>query len=430
MSKKPLFVFILGGLLVGFSVLLIVQACRSAEEHYILMQQHYFYSMALFTFFSLIGLSLLICGIFPHATGSGIPQVLVALSRNSSTEMTPYLSMQSLIGKLLLIPTFLIGGSLGYEGPAVQIGAIIMFNIGQLFKINEKFTKSMIIAGSGAGLAAAFSAPLTGIVFIFEELGKNFLAKISFEILSCIIVSGLVCEYVLGHYIYLGSILNPILIHQLDSINYIAIAICGLTGGLLGSIFSYILIIGSKYFAQFSKKTFFYSICCCAFTVTLINFFTNGNFAGSGQHDVQLVFANAPLNTLFIPLKIITLICTYLIKLPVGLFTPSLCIGANLGDLIASIFPHFNEGFIILLSMTAFLTGVTQAPLTSFTIVMEASGQDSLLPALMATSLLSHLVAQKIMKIPLYELLKRNLNQIALTKRGLMQKGAVRGENG
>jgi H+/Cl- antiporter ClcA len=302
----------------------------------------------------------------------------------------------------LIIPVFLIGGSIGYEGPAVQIGAAFMLMYGRFFKITGPAQRGLILAGGGAGLAAAFGAPLTGIVFIIEELAKKYKGQISLYILACVMMSGLICESFLGHYIYIGHELPTIIIKSLSNENYPAIVFCGLIGGLFGGMFCLILTNGSK-LITYIQPPFYLLVFILGLVVAFVNFFGGPHLAGSGQAEIRAIVAGGHMHFEYFPLKAIGLLATYFSGLPGGLFTPALSLGGALGNYIVTAFPELNAHLIILLCMASFLSGVTQAPITSFTIVMEATGQDALLPVLIAVSLIANAVATFIVKKPLYE---------------------------
>lgn len=403
MLTKRFSLFTLGGTGVGLVSLGFISACIYAEKTYQLNYSDLNLYLLILTPLTFILCMFLIKNFFPGAEGSGIPQVLLALASKKDFEHNRYLSWKIFCGKLLIIPIFLIGGSLGYEGPAVQIGAVFMAMYGRFFKVKESLLRALVLAGGGAGLAAAFGAPLTGIVFVIEELAKDYRGKITLYILTSIMVSGLICEAFLGHYIYLGYTLPNLYIRLLNPENYPAVILCGILGGLFGGLFSLILTSGTLLFSKIKPQYYYYFIFCLGLIVALANVLAGSFLAGSGQAETQALMLGQHVHAHYGLFKVIALLATYFTGLPCGLFTPSLTLGAVMGQFIVNEIPGLNVHFIILLSMVAFLSGVTQAPLTSFTIVMEATGQDSLLPVLIAVSLISSFVSALVMKKPLYE---------------------------
>src|SRR5262245_13679095 len=106
----------------------------------------------------------------PHASGSGIPHVEAVLSG----ELPP--------APVSLVPVKFAGGvlaigsglALGREGPSVQMGASLAHLVGVAFRRNWRDCRALLAAGAGAGLAAAFNAPIAGAVFVLEELARRF----------------------------------------------------------------------------------------------------------------------------------------------------------------------------------------------------------------------------------------------------------------
>ena len=107
---------------------------------------------------------------FPGSQGSGIPQAIAARHLRHDAERSHLLSIRLSVGKILLTVVGLAcGASIGREGPTVQIGASLMLLSARLGGMAH--ARGLILAGSAAGIAAAFNTPLAGIVFAIEEMG-------------------------------------------------------------------------------------------------------------------------------------------------------------------------------------------------------------------------------------------------------------------
>ena len=114
---------------------------------------------------------------FPGSQGSGIPQAIASLELNEKHQIREQvLSLRVTIGKIILtVLGLLFGASVGREGPTVQIGASIMYSLGNYANFPRHYMeKGLILAGSAAGVAAAFNTPLAGIVFAIEEMSRSF----------------------------------------------------------------------------------------------------------------------------------------------------------------------------------------------------------------------------------------------------------------
>lgn len=111
--------------------------------------------------------------VFPNAGGSGIPQAIAARHLRDDADRSRLLSLKLAFGKVLLtVVGLLSGASIGREGPTVQVGASIMLQAARWGGMAQ--AKGLILAGSAAGIAAAFNTPLAGIVFAIEEMSRTY----------------------------------------------------------------------------------------------------------------------------------------------------------------------------------------------------------------------------------------------------------------
>ena len=118
------------------------------------------------------------------------------------------LSLPVTFGKMVLTVVGLAGGaSIGREGPTIHVGGGIMYWIGRRFGYTDpKALSRFVLAGGGAGIAAAFNAPLAGVVFAIEELAGTYEDRFSGIILTAVIFAGVVSLGVLGDYAYFGRV--------------------------------------------------------------------------------------------------------------------------------------------------------------------------------------------------------------------------------
>lgn len=348
---------------------------------------------------------------FPGSQGSGIPQTLTGARFPYSANTKEYLSLPALLGKYLIIPAYLVGGSLGYEGPAVQIGAAIMATLQKYLGVQkDHIQRTLIIAGGAAGLAAAFCAPLTGIVFAAEELIRSYKWNTMYCVLVTVILSVLICDLPIGHYTFLGHTMDKGFV-SLQGYGYVSILVCGILGGLAGSIFSVTLLYLSKKLYAFTHKRPLLTAALAGLLVAGIGWLSGGHTAGCGEAEARAIASGQTLPLFYAPLKMLATLFTYLAGIPVGLFAPSIAIGAGFGQLLSPILPaNVAPNAIMLLMMTAYLCGVIQAPLTSFVVIMEISGQETMLLPLIATSLIAKIVAKSVSRRPLYD------SQLLLTR--------------
>jgi H+/Cl- antiporter ClcA len=137
-----------------------------------------------------------------------------------------------------------------------------------------------------------------------------------------------------------------------------------------------------------------------------------GQTYGTGYAQARgMVEGHSTLPPVYALLKLAATVVSYVSGIPGGIFAPSLSIGAGLGSVLAPFVPGAPVGAMILLGMTAYFSGVVQAPITSAVIVMEMTANQSLMIPLMATSFLSFAVSRLVCRRPLYGALARRFLQ-------------------
>ncbi|MGR9106036.1 MAG: chloride channel protein [Gammaproteobacteria bacterium] len=401
---KQRLVFWLGAILVGA---LIVSLIVLSEWAGALFRTSFDENPLLFVAIPPFGLALttwLTFRFFPGAEGSGIPQVKTALAMTGDLSYRMRLiSIRIALGKILLpILGLLSGASVGLGGPSVQIGASVMASLGKAVKFPPHFLeKGLILAGSAAGFAAMFSAPLAGIIFAIEELGRALEEQISSLVLTAIIFSGMTAYAILNVYIFFD---DRSLVLPWDK-SWIAIPLCGVIGGLAGGLFS-VAVIGCR--KPFAKGRC--SIVCIAFfagiLISAIGYYSGGATFGTGYPETKAVLhGEAQLVPGFPFLKMLSTIATVLSGIPSGIFVPSLSTGAGLGNELARWIPVAPGAAMILLTMSAYFSGMLHSPITSFVIVMEITDTSELAIPLMATALIATGTSKLICPTPLYRAL-------------------------
>ena len=343
---------------------------------------------------------------FKGAGGSGIPQVMAALHQTNAENKYPTLvSLKLAIGKVFLgFLTLLAGFSAGREGPSVQVAASIMHTFRHFlphgFSVQPKH---LILAGGAAGISAAFNTPLAGIVFAIEELGRRFEQKTNGVIITAIVLSGLVAISLQGNYTYFGQLSVGVVDRKI----ILPILFCGLVCGICGGIFSRTLISASGQLqgrvGRLKKWHPLWWAGLCGLLVALLGVISHGAAHGSGYATTQdILSGNVHTAWFYAPIKYLATIFTYLSGVPGGIFAPSLSIGAGIGHDLAPLFGHgYYNSAIIALCMAGFLAAVTQAPLTSFIIVMEMIDGHEMVISLMAITFIASIISRVFSK-PLY----------------------------
>jgi H+/Cl- antiporter ClcA len=397
----------LGAITAGFAVVMFAKASEYAVSYFFILQSAYWWLPLIIT---PIGGALIVwitTRWFEGAGGSGIPQTIAALNENGTRGTNSTLiSFKLAIGKIFLgVGTLLAGFSAGREGPSVQVAASIMHTF-RLFlpKGTTIDAKHLILAGGAAGISAAFNTPLAGIVFAIEELGRRFEQKTNGVIITAIVLSGLVSISLQGNYTYFGNLSVGIV----DKNILIPVILCGVVCGAFGGIFSRTLIestekVNNTKIGLFRSTHPLYWAAFCGLIVALLGVVSHGAAHGSGYTFTrEMLNGNIPETWQYAPVKYLATIFTYLSGVPGGIFAPSLAIGAGIGNDMLPLFGHYHTATAIsVLCMAGFLAAVTQAPLTSFIIVMEMIDGHEMVISLMAIALISSIVS-KLFSPPLY----------------------------
>jgi H+/Cl- antiporter ClcA len=396
----------LAGGTAGLVVVLFAMTTEHAIKFFFALQQAHWWAPLILT--PLAGI--LIAGItrkwFEGASGSGIPQVMAALHQESPDGKYPKLvSLKLAFGKVVLgVGALASGFSAGREGPSVQVAASIMHTFRHLLPKNFTVSpKHLILAGGAAGISAAFNTPLAGIVFAIEELGRRFEQKTNGVIITAIVLSGLVSISLQGNYTYFGHLSVGVVDRKI----IVPVLVCGLVCGILGGIFSRTLINSSFHMkgplGELKRVHPLWWAGFCGLLVAMLGAVTNGAAHGSGYIYAQdMLEGNVIESWFYAPAKYLATVFSYLSGVPGGIFAPSLSIGAGIGNDLMPLFGHaYLTSAIIALCMAGFLSAVTQAPLTSFIIVMEMIDGHEMVISLMTIAFMASIISRLFSK-PLY----------------------------
>jgi H+/Cl- antiporter ClcA len=345
---------------------------------------------------------------FRGAEGSGIPQTMYALQPGGEQAAPMLMRGRIVVARMLLACAGLFcGGSIGREGPTVHVGAAIAYGLGRWIPHPELAAQRrlLILAGGAAGVAAAFNAPLAGIVFGIEELGRSFEERASGVTLTSVVLAGMTAIALAGDYTYFGQPVLAADAHRL-SLGTLAVA---LASGLGGGVFSRALLAGTAglpgFAGRLQRRYRAVFALACGLVVALIGLASGGLTYGSGYVEAKgIIEANAQLPWAYAPARALATLVSFLSGAPCGLFAPSLSAGAGLGQLVATLMGQPGSVPFAILGMCGVLSAVTQAPLTSLVIVMEMTSQHLLVFPLMVTVIIATAVS-KLLSPPLYRTL-------------------------
>ena len=347
----------------------------------------------------------------PCADGTGIPQVIFAvkhLSPAAEEALAPLTSPTTMAVKIAaLLIALLAGASTGREGPTVHIAACLFSGFMLLARrlTGIKFdSRSALVAGGAAGLAAAFNTPLAGVTFAIEELTADAFADIKDYVIMAIVIAAIAAESLYGEYSYFGRLSDA------APVPLSAPLLIGVVGGIAGAFFSTAILRGKRVVMrnQDGAKRFLIPVLLC-WGLLAVAKLSAADVLGPGNEAARTLTRGdfGSWAFAFPGAKILTTLLTYWSGIAGGIFAPCLSIGAALGA-DAGHWLGIPIAGCAMIGMAAFLSGTIQAPITSFVIIFEMTGGHQLLTPIMLGSLVAFMVARFLGAQHLYQTLSLN----------------------
>lgn len=354
----------------------------------------------------------------PFAGGSGIPQVKRAVSESlepgvPEKRFLELCSLKTAAIKIISGSVAIFGGaSLGREGPMAQISAGVFQHINLLARrFGHQFRfESVLSAGAAAGIAAAFNTPLGGITFALEELAEKGFGRVKQLVILAIIVAGMTAQALTGNHLFFGRWVRvelPELLQSMASSVFVG-AVCGVFGVLFCKI---VLQIRSRVASARAAVKRHMLPLGCGLIVATLGVVSQGHSFGTGYDTTRAILEQpgAYLEIWFPLAKFVSTLVSFVSGVAGGIFAPSLAVGAATGNVLGLLFPSVHSVLYTLLGMTAWLSAITQAPLTAVIIVMEMTETHEAVIPLMLASFSAFAVARGLMPHSLYDQLARSL---------------------
>jgi chloride channel protein, CIC family len=348
----------------------------------------------------------------PAAAGSGIPQVKVAYTLRYGL-----VSVRETIAKFVLCAVQIgSGGSLGLEGPTVQICAGVSSMLAGAARLSPQNRKRMTSVGMAAGIAAAFNAPIAAITFTIEEL----VGDLDQTMLTGVIVAAALAA-VVEHSI-LGS--NPVfrvprLYALVKASSLVWYALLGVLAAIVSVAFTDSLLYLRAWFKRFTSLPKWAhpalgGMATGALAVIGFEFFHMNGIAGDPYKTLTLALTGTlPVTMMaaFCVLKLAATVCSYSSGGSGGIFAPSLFMGGMLGGAVGyidvTVFHHSTDaiGAFAVVGMGAVFAGIVRAPMTSILIVFEMTGGYGLVLPMMIANMSAFALARYWRHTPVYEAL-------------------------
>ncbi len=347
----------------------------------------------------------------PMCTGSGIPQIKGILQGDMSMDWFSVL-WSKIIGGVLAIGA---GMSLGREGPSVQIGACVGQGLSQTSRRTRFESRILMTAGAGAGLAAAFNAPLAGVIFGLEEMQKTISPALLLTGITASITAATVTEVVFGMSpVFSMGYLLPLPLNLFD-----VLVAAGVVIGLLGRLFNIALAYSLDTYSRLGLSGMKKPLVPLALA-GILGFVLPEILGGGNLLVDSLVVTDYTIGflcLLFVGKFLFTMIC-FGSGVPGGIFLPMLVLGAAGGAVLAKLLvlagllPAMYYADIIVFGMAAYFSSVVKSPVTGSILILEMTGSFQHMLALLVVSLTAYVISDLTGGRPVYdELLDRALGK-------------------
>jgi len=353
-------------------------------------------------------IAVLVIHVFPLARGSGVNQTKAALYVYNG-----YIPFRTAVGKFITAALAIGSGhSLGPEDPSLQIGACLASVLGRQMRLSRDRMRLIAPVGAAAGLAAAFNAPISAVLFVIEEVIGRWTAGILGSVVLAAVSSVVVMRWFLG-----SESLFRIPAVQLERPSeLIAYAILGIVGGLASVLFSAGIATLRPKFKALPLWTQYFQPAVAGLLIGMIAVFGAPQIMGAGYEAMDEAMHGRftwQFLAVLAGLKIVATLLSFVSGTPGGMFAPTLFIGAMLGASVGGVehvvLPHLSgsPGTYALVGMGVLFAGFLRAPMTSVFMVLEVSGNYSIILPVIVANTIAYVISRGLQPIAIFDALTR-----------------------
>lgn len=352
----------------------------------------------------------------PEAAGSGIPHLEAVLHRFRQINWKRVLPVK-FFGGIIALGS---GLALGREGPTVQMGGAVGDAVSRLLKVSERERLTLISAGAGAGLAAAFNAPISGLIFVLEEVRRDFQPIVFGAVFIAAVCADIIARIGSGQFPVFTVPNYPV--PPLSSLPIFVLL--GILTGVLGVLFNRVLSKTLSLFRRIPARAILPASAVVGGLIGLVGWFTpiltgSGHSLAESVLKGDLLLAVIPL---FFVIRFLMTSTSYGTGAPGGIFAPLLVLGSLIGlgvgqlaHLLAPAVVPIPAVFAVV-GMAAYFTAIVRAPLTGIMLIVEMTGNYSQMLPLLVSCFCAYAIAEALKDIPIYE---------ALLESDLVRDGAI-----
>jgi chloride channel protein, CIC family len=354
--------------------------------------------------------AVLVMKVFPRARGSGVNQTKAAVYIYDG-----FVPFRTVIGKFVTCALAIGSGqSLGPEDPSLQMGAGIASALGRRMRFSRDKVRLIAPVGAAAGLAAAFNAPIAAVLFVIEEVIGKWTAGVLGAIVLSAVSSVVVARWFLGDQALFG-IPSYHLVHPAELLAYAAL---GVIGGVASLVFVKLVGYLRPRLKALPRWTQYFQPALAGLAIGVIGLWLPQIMGAGYQYIDQAMHDQYPWRIILLlgAFKIIATTLSFVSGTPGGMFAPTLFIGAMMGVGVGGIERHFfpwltgSVGAYALVGMGTLFAGFLRVPMTSVFMVLEVSGNYSIILPVMISNTIAYLISRQYQRTPLFDLLSRQDN--------------------
>jgi len=353
-------------------------------------------------------IAILVIHVFPLVRGSGVNQTKAALYIFNG-----YIPFRTAVGKFITAALAIgCGHSLGPEDPSLQIGASIASALGRRMNFSREKLRLLAPIGAAAGLAAAFNAPISAVLFVIEEVIGRWTAGILGSVVLSAISSVVIVRWFFGSEA-LFRIPIVTLVHPIELAAY---AVLGLAGALAAVVFSHAIAYLRPRVRAWPRTSQYFLPSCAGLIIGLFGYLGAPQVMGAGyQYMDEAMHGHFTWQflALLVLLKIVATVLSFVSGTPGGMFAPTLFIGAMLGGSIGGLehilYPHLTGtiGTYALVGMGVLFAAFLRAPMTSVFMVLEVSGSYSIILPVIVANTLAYVLSRTLQPTAIFDILTR-----------------------